>query len=127
MFVFIRNDTTQPPLSPLYHGPYHVLERGPETVRLKIGEKEDEVSADRLKAECYEEEPTQAVPPRRGRPRKMVTTSQSLTRTPRGCHKKIHQSIPTDAQPKRPRGRPRLIHQIGHRFLHLGGEVSKDN
>ena len=33
-FVFIRNEATQPPLSPLYHGPYHVLERGPKTFSL---------------------------------------------------------------------------------------------
>ena len=45
-FVFIRNDATQPPLSPLYHSPYRVLKRGPKTFRLKIGGKEDEVSVD---------------------------------------------------------------------------------
>ena len=55
-FVFIRNDATQPPLSAVFHGPYHVLEHGPKTFRLKVGEKEDEFSDDRLKAACYEEE-----------------------------------------------------------------------
>ena len=78
-FVFIRRDARRPPLTPLYHGPYKVIERGSKTFRLKMGDKEDVVSVDRLKATFSEADPTQVSPPRRGRPKKLsLYTIKSL-------------------------------------------------
>ena len=37
-FVFVREDASIPPLSPLYHGPYLVLERRTTFFRLPIGD-----------------------------------------------------------------------------------------
>ena len=88
-FVLIRHDAHQPLLTPLYHGPYQVIERGPKTFRLKMGDKEEVVSVDRLKATFSEADPIPFSPPRRGRPRKI-------------------QPLPDPAFiQKRPRGRPR--------------------
>ena len=81
------------------------------------GEKEDEVSVDRIEAVYYENKPTPAVPPRRGRPRKISTPTQPPKRRVYGRPKKVHQPILNTVQPRR----PHLIYQMDHRFLHLGG------
>jgi hypothetical protein len=67
-FVLIRQDSVQPPLSPLYSGPYLVLERSLHSFKLQVGEKTDTVSCHRLKACHAAEDTTAALPPRRGRP-----------------------------------------------------------
>jgi hypothetical protein len=67
-FVLVRQDSVQPPLSPLYSGPYLVLERSLHSFKLQVGGKTDTVSCHRLKA-CHTPDDTAvAVPPRRGRP-----------------------------------------------------------
>ena len=67
-FVLVRHDAVQPPLSPLYDGPYLVLERSLHTFKLKIGKKVEVVSTHRLKA-CHAPDGTVAAsPPKRGRP-----------------------------------------------------------
>ena len=48
-FVFVRDDASKPPLSPLYRGPYRVLRPSEKFFVLQIGEKSDSVSVDRLK------------------------------------------------------------------------------
>jgi len=48
-FVFVPEDASVPALSPLYRGPYKVLERQSKFFRLQIGDKVDVVSVDRLK------------------------------------------------------------------------------
>ena len=48
-FVFVRRDGYVPPLTPLYEGPYRVLERSDKYFRLEIGSNIDTVSIDRLK------------------------------------------------------------------------------
>jgi cleavage and polyadenylation specificity factor subunit 1 len=67
-FVLVRQDSVQPPLSPLYSGPYLVLERSLHAFKLQIGDRTDTVSCHRLKACHTPENTTAAVPPRRGRP-----------------------------------------------------------
>jgi hypothetical protein len=68
--VFVRNDAKLPPLSPLYSGPYRVLERSLRFFKLQIGDKTDTVSTLRLKAAYLPASAVPAVPPRRGRPPK---------------------------------------------------------
>ena len=67
-FVFIREDASSPSLSPLYRGPYKVLERRDKFFRLQIGDKVDVVSVDRLKPVISDSTIIPAKPPARGRP-----------------------------------------------------------
>ena len=67
-FVFVREDASVPSLSPLYRGPYKVLERRDKFFRLQIGDKVDTVSVDRLKPVISDSTIVPARPPTRGRP-----------------------------------------------------------
>jgi hypothetical protein len=67
-FVFVRHDAVQPPLSPLYDGPFLVLERSLHFFKLQVGSRIETVSTHRLKP-CHTPENAQAAEPlRRGRP-----------------------------------------------------------
>ena len=67
--VFVREEVAKKSsLSPLYRGPYEVLRRTRNTVRLRIGDREDTVAVARVKP-CRTSDPVPATPPRRGRPR----------------------------------------------------------
>ena len=67
-FVFVREDASKPSLSPLYRGPYLVMERRSKFFRLQIGSKIDAVSVDRLKPVVSDCPVVPADPPPRGRP-----------------------------------------------------------
>ncbi len=66
--VYVRRGQVAPPLTPLYQGPYRVVERGPKVFKLDLGGREDTVSVDRLKPHRGEAEVVEARAPRRGRP-----------------------------------------------------------
>jgi hypothetical protein len=67
-FVLVRNDAVQPPLSPLYDGPFLVVERSLHFFKVQMGSKVEVVSTHRLKP-CHAPQDVQAAePPRRGRP-----------------------------------------------------------
>ena len=66
--VFVRRDETTQPLSPLYAGPYLVVDRRKHFFTLKIGPKIDSVSIHRLKPAFLPATAVPADPPRRGRP-----------------------------------------------------------
>jgi hypothetical protein len=71
-FVLVRHDAVQPPLSPLYDGPFLVVERSLHFFKLQIGTKVETVSTHRLKP-CHAPQDAQAAePPRRGRPPNVV-------------------------------------------------------
>jgi hypothetical protein len=65
--VWVRRCSHVPPLTPLYDGPYAVIQRSLRAFKLQIGGKEDQVSTSHLKP-CSSSTPT-ASPPTRGRPR----------------------------------------------------------
>jgi hypothetical protein len=67
-FVYIRRGGVTPPLAPLYHGPYTVLEAGEKTFRLLIGGQEEVVSVDRLKPHLGNGPVSPASPPAWGCP-----------------------------------------------------------
>ena len=50
--VFVREDTSKPPLASLYRGSYLVLNRSSKFFLLQVGSKTDSVSVDRLKRFC---------------------------------------------------------------------------
>ena len=66
--VFVREDSSKPPLSPLYRGPYLVISRSPKYFSLQVGSKTDAVSVDQLKPVLLEFPVTVQEPPCRDRP-----------------------------------------------------------
>jgi len=75
--VYVRRGGTLPPLSPPYDGPYAVLQRGPKFFKLRIGEREEVVSVDRLKPHMGAAAAEAAQPRRRGRPARLVSAALS--------------------------------------------------
>jgi hypothetical protein len=67
-FVLVCQDSGQPPLSPVYDGPYRVLERSTHFFLLEMGERTDKVSTLRLKAAQTPADTEPAKPPCKGRP-----------------------------------------------------------
>jgi hypothetical protein len=67
--VYVRRGGVAHALAPNYAGPYRVLRRGEKTFIIKVGEREEEVSIDRLKPHMGQSPLQPAVPPTRGRPR----------------------------------------------------------
>ena len=69
-YVFIRHDAHRNPLQRPYDGPFKVLESGVKTFRVQIGNREEQISIDRLKPAHLDpcKPAVLAQPPRRGRP-----------------------------------------------------------
>jgi hypothetical protein len=88
-FVLVRRDGAEPPLSPIYDGPYRVLERSTHFFLLEMGDRTDKVSTLRLKPARTPADTEPAKPPRRGRP--------------------VAQAPPVRAPPPKQRGRPRQV------------------
>ena len=69
-YVFVRLDAHRKPLQNPYNGSYEVIETGDKVFRVRLGDREQLITIDRLKPaymSCSEE--TVATPLRRGRPR----------------------------------------------------------
>jgi cleavage and polyadenylation specificity factor subunit 1 len=66
-FVYIRSPPSSPALTPAYRGPYLVHKRSSKVFIVKIGERYEAVTLDRLKPHLGGP-PQAAAPPRRGRP-----------------------------------------------------------
>jgi len=67
--VYVQRGGSLPPLSPPYAGPFRVLRRGPKFFTLRMGQREETVSVDRLKPHLGLSPSAPAEPPLRGRPR----------------------------------------------------------
>jgi hypothetical protein len=66
-YVYVREGPAGGPFQAAYRGPYRVLGRSEKVYKLQIGDRIENVSADRLKPHTGSE-PEVAVPPVRGRP-----------------------------------------------------------
>ena len=66
--VYVLRGGHTTPLSTCYSGPFEVVARGPKVFQLKIGEKVETVSRDRLKPHLGKDCPQAEVPRGRGRP-----------------------------------------------------------
>ncbi len=75
-YVFVRRGGVMPPLAPLYHGPYKVLQAGDKFFTISLGGREDTVSVDRLKPHLGGPV-VPAEPPSRGHPPRSVVTAAS--------------------------------------------------
>jgi hypothetical protein len=89
-FVLVRHDAAQPPLGPLYDGPFLVLERSLHYFKLQVGSRVETVSTHRLKP-CHSPEDTQAAePPRRGRPPNTAEPPKVVRHTGSGSRQLKH-------------------------------------
>ncbi len=89
-FVLVRRDAVQPPLSPLYDGPYLVLERSLHFFKLQVGSRIETVSTHHLKP-CHTPEDAQATePPRRGRPPNAAKPPTVVRHTLSGSRQQKH-------------------------------------
>ena len=62
-FIFVQDNASKPPSSPLYRGPYKVLRRTEKFFILQVGDKYNSFSVDRLKAVISAVSVTPADPP----------------------------------------------------------------
>lgn len=78
-FVYIKRGGGVPPLVPVYSGPYRVQHAGPKFFNIEVGGTYEKVSVDRLKPHTGPLPVIPAVPPRRGRPRRVPPASVELS------------------------------------------------
>jgi cleavage and polyadenylation specificity factor subunit 1 len=74
-YVLVRRDGPKGPLDRPYDGPFKVLQRSAQFLKLQMGEAQEVVSTARLKPVRSSEEVVEAKPRPRGRPRKRVSFS----------------------------------------------------
>jgi transposase InsO family protein len=67
-YVYVRRGGVLPPLSPVYSGPYRVVNRQDKFFSIDIGGDVKVISIDRLKPHCGTAPVSPAAPPLRGRP-----------------------------------------------------------
>ncbi len=85
--VLVRRDGITPPLTPIYYGPYLVLERSLRFFKLQMGNRTDNVSTLLLKACKLPPDISIAQPPRRGWPPTATPLQKPKKTTPtHSCH-----------------------------------------
>jgi hypothetical protein len=77
--IYVRKGGTVPPLSPLYQGPYKVLERRDKFFKLEVGGQPEVISVDRLKPHLGTAPVSAAAPPQRGRPKRPVAVEALIS------------------------------------------------
>ena len=92
-FVLVRHDAAQPPLSPLYDGPFLVVERSLHFFKIQKGSKVEVVSTHRLKPCHAPQDVLAAEPPRRGRPPNAA--KGSVSRQPSCLSDKVLPPVPS--------------------------------
>ena len=106
-FVLVRRDAVQPPLQPMYDGPYLVLERSLRTFKLQMGDRVDTVSTSRLKPCFAPPDARAAEPPRRGRPPILRPVGKPAAALPRRrVRLRLPSPPPAAARPARARRQP---------------------
>jgi hypothetical protein len=70
------------PLTPLYQGPFEVIDAGPKFFTLRVGSQLETVSVDRLKPYLGEDDVTPAEPAPRGRPRRPAGPASAEAKPP---------------------------------------------
>ena len=81
-FVYVRKGGIVPPLSPLYQGPYRILDRREKFFKLEVRGRPEVVSIDWLKPHLGTAPVTAASPPQRGRPKGPGTVAASSSTLP---------------------------------------------
>jgi hypothetical protein len=76
-WVFVRKGGVSPPLAAKFDRPYQVISKSEKYFVIKVGDKLDSVSVDRLKSYRGGGVVTPAVPPLRGRPPKLAAPAGS--------------------------------------------------
>jgi hypothetical protein len=115
-FVQVRRDGAQPPLSPMYDGPYLVLERSLRFFKIQVGTRQDTVSTLRLKPCRSPPDAQPAVPPRRGRPPMgpaAASSSADVPRPPATRRRRVTFRCPVVVPPPESPPPPPLLHPSG--------------
>ncbi len=96
-FIFVRHDAVKTSLQPPYDGPYEVLEAGEKNFKIQVGNREEIISIDRLKAAHLDiDQPiVLAQPPKLGRPTKKSNLANPKPLPPK---KEVH-SAPVKTKP----------------------------
>ncbi len=96
-FIFVRHDAVKTSLQPPYDGPYEVLEAGEKNFKIQVGNREEIISIDRLKAAHLDiDQPiVLAQPPKLGRPTKKSNFANPKPLPPK---KEVH-SAPVKTKP----------------------------
>ena len=111
-FVFIREDSSTPSLSPLYRGPYLVPERRDKFFRLQIGSKSDAVSVDRLKPAFSADPIKPALLPVRGRPPRLVPPPSAPPPAPPSVPPPAPPSVPPSVPPPEKKKKKSVIFNL---------------
>jgi hypothetical protein len=98
-FVLVCRDGAQPPLSPIYDGPYRVLEWSTHFFLLEMGERTDKVSTLRLKAARTPADTEPAKLRRRGRPTAQAQPVRASPPKQRGRLRQVTFSLPPTTPP----------------------------
>jgi len=98
-FVLVRRDGAQPPLSPIYDGPYRVPERSTHFFLLQMGDRTDKVSMLRLKAARMPADTEPAKPLHRGRPVAQAQPVRAPLPKQRGRPRRVTFSLPPTTPP----------------------------
>jgi hypothetical protein len=79
--MYVQRGGVVPPLAPLYHGPYKVLEAGKKFFTISLRGREDTILVDRLKHHLGGPG-VPAPPPAKGRPPHVEITASSIISWP---------------------------------------------
>lgn len=104
--VFLRDDSSRPPLQPAYTGPYPVMQRDDKVFKIRMNGKDVTVSIDRIKpAYILGNDPSPSVKT----PEQQPTPEKIATNIPSSSPKTQHQSAPEANNPSK---RTRLGRQV---------------
>jgi hypothetical protein len=78
-YVYIRKGGVSPPLTPLYQGPFAVVQSGPKCFKVRIGDTVEVVSVDRLKPHLGTQPLEPATPAAKGRPKRVPEQRAATT------------------------------------------------
>jgi hypothetical protein len=122
-FILVHRDGAQPPLSPMYDGPYLVLERLLRFFKIQVGSRQDTVSTLRLKPCRSPPDAQPAAPPHRGRPSTVpavATVPADVPRPPAAHRRQVTFRCPVVvAPPELPPPLP-LLHPSGRPARRVG-------
>jgi hypothetical protein len=122
-FVLVHRDGAQPPLSPMYDGPYLVLERSLRFFKIQVGSRQASVSTLRLKPCRSPPDAQPAAPPRRGRPSTVpaaATVPADVPRPPVARRRRVTFRCPVVVAPPELPLPPPLLHPSGRPARRVG-------
>ncbi|MBX9657126.1 MAG: DDE-type integrase/transposase/recombinase [Nitrospiraceae bacterium] len=110
--VYIRRGGQLPPLTPPYDGPYLVLEKGPKYFKLQMGDREVNITVDRLKPHQGDGPATPAAPASRGHPPAALAAQSPTAMTPQLPTSPVRSRSPSLDLPALTLARPARVRRL---------------